>query len=222
MTGSGAEAGPSSSLAWAAGRGVHMALSIDRRAVVVGLGAACTLPAYASATTSAATRLIAAARRQVGVTLTYDSAYSKLAFPGGDVPRGRGVCTDVLVRAYRDALGQDLQLLVNRDMRAAFSAYPKKWGLRAPDPNIDHRRVPNLQTWFKRHGAQLPLPASRDGWRPGDIFVCLIQGSIPHIGIVSDRRGPNGWLVIHNIGAGAREEDMLFAWPPGARYRWGV
>lgn len=199
-----------------------MAMLIGRRALLVGLGAAWALPACAGAGPSAATRLIAAARRQVGVTLTYDSAYSKLAFPGGDVPRERGVCTDVLVRAYRDALGKDLQLLVNQDMHAAFSVYPHKWGLRGPDRNIDHRRVPNLQTWFSRHHAQLPLPATPSGWQPGDIFVCLIQGFIPHIGIVSDRRGPNGWLVIHNIGAGAREEDMLFAWPPGARYRWSV
>ncbi|MDB5674056.1 MAG: hypothetical protein JWM65_1038 [Sphingomonas bacterium] len=196
---------------------------MDRRAVLAGLGAACALPGCAKAAPpSAVTRLIAAARRQVGVTLTYDSAYSKLAFPGGDVPRERGVCTDVLVRAYRDALEQDLQVLVNRDMRAAFSVYPKRWGLRAPDSNIDHRRVPNLQTWFKRHGAQLPVPADRAGWQPGDIFACLIQGWIPHIGIVSDRRGPNGWLVIHNIGAGAREEDMLFAYKLAGRYRWGV
>lgn len=200
-----------------------MTTPMDRRTVLAGLGAVGVLPACASAAIpSAATRLIAAARRQVGVTQTYDSAYSIIAFPGGDVPRGRGVCTDVLVRAYRDALGKDLQLLVNRDMRAAFAAYPHRWGLRAPDRNIDHRRVPNLQTWFKRHHAQLPLPTTPAGWQPGDIFVCLIQGFIPHIGFVSDRRGPNGWLVIHNIGAGAREEDMLFAWPPGARYRWGI
>lgn len=198
-----------------------MTAPIGRRALLVGLGAACALPACASAAPSV-TRLVAAARRQIGVTLTYDPGYSKLAFPGGDVPRERGVCTDVLVRAYRDALGKDLQLLVNQDMRAAFSAYPQKWGLHGPDRNIDHRRVANLQTWFKRHGAQLPVPADHAGWHPGDIFVCLIQGWIPHIGIVSDRRGPNGWLVIHNIGAGAREEDRLFAWPPGARYRWGV
>ncbi|MFA5965771.1 MAG: DUF1287 domain-containing protein [Sphingomonas sp.] len=195
---------------------------IDRRALLAGFGAACVLPRPAWAQPSAATRLIAAARRQVGVTTRYDSGYSKLAFPGGDVPRDRGVCTDVLIRAYRDALGQDLQMLVNKDMRAAFAAYPKRWGLHAPDRNIDHRRVPNLQTWFKRHGAQLPLPDNRAGWRPGDIFVCLIQGWIPHIGLVSDRRGPNGWLVIHNIGAGAREEDMLFAYTLAARYRWAI
>jgi len=200
-----------------------MTMLLDRRALLAGLGATCTLPGCAKAAApSAATRLITAARRQVGVTLTYDSGYSKLAFPGGDVARSRGVCTDVLVRAYRDALGLDLQSLVNKDMRAAFAAYPHRWGLRAPDSNIDHRRVPNLQTWFRRHGAQLPVPVDRAGWRPGDIFVCLIQGWIPHIGLVSDRRGSNGWLVIHNIGAGAREEDMLFAYKLAARYRWAI
>ena len=198
-------------------------MTIDRRTLLAGLGATCALPGCASAAQpGAVTRLLAAARRQVGITLTYDSAYSRLTFPDGDVPRARGVCTDVLVRAYRDALSKDLQVLVNQDMRAAFAAYPHRWGLRAPDRNIDHRRVPNLQTWFKRHQAQLPLPATRAGWQPGDIFVCLIQGFIPHIGYVSDRRGPHGWLVIHDVGAGAREEDMLFAWPPGARYRWGI
>jgi uncharacterized protein YijF (DUF1287 family) len=195
---------------------------IDRRALLAGFGVACVLPQSATAQPNAATRLIAAARRQVGITTSYDPGYSQLAFPGGDVPRSRGVCTDVLIRAYRDALGQDLQVLVNTDMRAAFSAYPKRWGLRAPDRNIDHRRVPNLQTWFRRHGAQLPVSDDRAGWHPGDIFVCLIQGWIPHIGIVSDRRGPNGWLVIHNIGAGTREEDMLFANKLAARYRWGL
>jgi uncharacterized protein YijF (DUF1287 family) len=143
---------------------------MDRRALLAGLSATCVLPGCAKAAPpSVATRLVSAARQQVGVTLTYDSGYSKLAFPGGDVPRARGVCTDVLIRAYRDALGQDLQVLVNRDMRAAFSAYPKRWGLHAPDSNIDHRRVSNLQTWFKRHGAQLPVPGDRAGWRPGHL-----------------------------------------------------
>ncbi len=205
-----------------AGGEAGRAAVINRRALLTGFGACCLLPGCAVAQANAATRLIAAARRQVGVTLTYDSGYNKLAFPGGDVPRGRGVCTDVLVRAYRDALGLDLQVLVNQDMQKAFSAYPQRWGLHGPDRNIDHRRVPNLQTWFKRHGAQPPLPGDRAGWRPGDIFTCLIQGWIPHIGIVSDRRGPNGWRVIHNIGSGTQEEDMLFAYPLSARYRWSV
>ena len=104
-----------------------------------------------------ATRLIEAARKQIGVTLHYDPAYSGLAFPNGDVPRSRGVCTDVVIRAYRDAFGIDLQSLVNADMKANFAAYPKIWGLRRTDRNIDHRRVPNLQVFLKRQGAVLPL-----------------------------------------------------------------
>ncbi len=165
-------------------------------------------------------RLLAAARRQIGVTLRYDPGYTRIPFPGGDVPREKGVCTDVLIRAYRDAFETDLQALVNADMRAAFTAYPRNWGLRRPDSSIDHRRVPNLATFLRRKNAALPLPPDPAGWRPGDIFTSLIDGRLPHIGLVSDRRGPNGWLVIHNIGAGAREEDGLFSHRLTGRYRW--
>ncbi|HEX8624791.1 MAG TPA: DUF1287 domain-containing protein [Allosphingosinicella sp.] len=154
--------------------------------------------------------------------MRYDAAYSPLAFPGGDVPRERGVCTDVVIRAYRDALGLDLQALVNVDMHSAFAAYPRTWGLRAPDRNIDHRRVPNLRAWLKRRGAELPVPAGPSGWRPGDIFTSLVDGRSPHIGLVSDRRGPGGWLILHNIGAGTREEEGLAAWPITGRYRWAL
>lgn len=197
---------------------------LDRRSLLLGAAAlAATKAAPASARqASPATRLIAAARKQIGVTLRYDPAYTRLAFPNGDVPREKGVCTDVLIRAYRDALGQDLQALVNADMRAHFAAYPKNWGLRGTDGNIDHRRVPNLRTWFSRKGATLPIPRSAASWQPGDIFTSLINRSLPHIGLVSDRRGPNGWLVIHNIGAGAREEDALLDWPITGRYRWMI
>jgi uncharacterized protein YijF (DUF1287 family) len=167
-------------------------------------------------------RLIAAARAQIGVTTRYDPAYTALAFPGGDVPRGRGTCTDVLIRAYRDAFGLDLQALVNADMRAHFEAYPRTWGLKAPDRNIDHRRVPNLRTWLARRRAALPIPAGSGGWRPGDIFTSIVAGSGTHIGLVSDRRGPSGWLIIHNLGAGTREEDGLLAWPVTGRYRWAL
>lgn len=163
--------------------------------------------------------LIAAARRQVGVTLAYDPGYTSLRFPGGDVPRDKGVCTDVVVRAYRDALGLDLQALVNADMRHTFGAYPRRWGLARPDASIDHRRVPNLQVFLARQHARLPLPTDARGWLPGGIFTCLIGDRLPHIGIVSDR-GP-GW-VIHNIGAGAREEPMLYAHQLTGRYRWRV
>ena len=163
--------------------------------------------------------LIAAARRQVGVTLAYDPGYTTLAFPGRDVPRGRVVCTDVLVRAYRDAYGLDLQALVNADMRANFSAYPHRWGLRGPDRSIDHRRVPNLATFFARRHARLPIPAGVDGWRPGDIFTSMIGDRLPHIGIVSTGRPGT---VIHNIGGGAREEVALFDHPLTGRYRWAL
>lgn len=194
---------------------------IDRRAFIAVMSAVIAAPALAAPARSA-TRLIAAARAQVGVTRSYDPAYSQLAFPGGDVTRAKGVCTDVIVRAYRDAFGLDLQALVNADMRRAFPAYPRRWGLRGTDSNIDHRRVPNLQTFFTRQGARLPWPARPDGWQPGDIFTSLVGGTLPHIGFVSDRRGASGWLVVHNIGAGTREEDALTAWPLTGRFRWAL
>ena len=156
------------------------------------------------------------------MTVHYDSAYTKLPFPGGDVPRAKGVCTDVIIRAYRDAFGIDLQALVNADMRRTFGAYPRKWGLPHPDPSIDHRRVPNLRTWLTRHGASLPIPRDGSAWRPGDIFTSLVAGTGTHIGLVSDRNGRNGPLIIHNIGLGAREEDALLAWPITGRYRWSI
>lgn len=192
---------------------------ISRRSFIVGLAA---MPLAAEAqTVSRALRLVAAARRQVGVTLTYDPAYSRLAFPGGDVPRAKGVCTDVVIRAYRDSLGLDLQALVNADMKAAWAAYPKRWGLAKPDSNIDHRRVPNLQTFLLRKGAKLPLSSDPTDWVPGDVFTSMIGGRLPHTGIVSDRRGAGGRpLVIHNIGRGAQEEDGLFVYPLTGHYRW--
>ena len=190
--------------------------------VLRGCGRSSADPAPPPAAAGKAGKLIAAARAQVGVTLRYDAAYAALPFPGGDVPRERGVCTDVVIRAYRDSLGLDLQALVNADMRRAFGAYPRTWGLKAADPNIDHRRVPNLRTWLERKGAALPIPADESGWRPGDIFTSRVDGRSPHIGLVSDRRGPGGWLIIHNIGAGTREEEGLLASPITGRYRWAL
>jgi uncharacterized protein YijF (DUF1287 family) len=168
-------------------------------------------------------RLVAAARKQVGVTLAYDPAYTVLAFPNGDVPRAKGVCTDVVIRAYRDALGIDLQALVNADMKADFGAYPKNWGLRRPDRNIDHRRVPNLATYWTRQRARLPLSNDPADWRPGDIFTAITGGRFPHTGIVSDRTSAAGRpLIIHNIGRGTREEDALFDHVLTGRFRWKV
>ena len=165
--------------------------------------------------------LIAAARRQVGVTLTYDPGYTPLPFPDGDVPRVKGVCTDVIIRAYRDAFGLDLQALVNADMRANFAAYPHRWGLRSPDRSIDHRRVLNLATFFARQHARLPVPANAQCWQAGDIFTSLIAGRLPHTGIVSGWRAGTPY-VIHNIGGGAREEPALLRFPLTGRYRWAL
>jgi uncharacterized protein YijF (DUF1287 family) len=176
-------------------------------------------PAFAGSEPS---RLTAAARDQIGVTLTYDPSYVPLAFPGGDLPRDRGVCTDVVIRALRDGWGIDLQLAVNRDMTADFLAYPAFWGLSHPDRNIDHRRVPNLQTLLARIGADLPLTDDPAPYLPGDIVTWTLPGNLAHIGIVSDKLTKDGTpLVLHNIGAGAKEEDILFAYPMTGHYRIG-
>ena len=169
-----------------------------------------------------ATGLVAAARSQVGVTLSYDPRYERLAYPGGDVPLERGVCTDVVVRAYRK-LGADLQVLVHQDMKQAWDVYQKKgrWQMKAPDRNIDHRRVPNLATFFGRHGSSLPVSKDGGNYKPGDIVTWMLPGNLTHIGIVSDRQAAGGVpLVIHNIGSGAQEENILFAYPVTGHYRW--
>jgi uncharacterized protein YijF (DUF1287 family) len=202
--------------------------ALSRRAVLAGgaalaLGACGKAAAEARPASARARVLIVAARRQLGVTLAYDPAYTRLAYPDGDVDRAKGVCTDVVIRAYRDAFGIDLQLVVHEDMKRAFAAYPKRWGLRRPDSNIDHRRVPNLETFWVRQSARLPVPSRPGEWQPGDLFTALIDGRLPHTGIVSDRIAANGNpLVIHNIGGGAREEDMLFAHRLTGRFRWRV
>ena len=171
-----------------------------------------------------AAKLIAAARAQVGVTVRYDPAYTVLVFPGGDVPEDRGVCTDVIVRAYRKAFAFDLQKAVHDDMGKAFASYPKKWGLKSTDRNIDHRRVPNLQTFFTRRNVSLPVMQDASVYRPGDLVTQMLPGNLPHIAIVSDRKNRDGTrpLVIHNIGSGAREEDTLFAFPITGHYRFLV
>lgn len=168
-------------------------------------------------------KIVAAARQQIGVTVAYDGAYVSLGYPNGDVPRDRGVCTDVVIRALRDGLSADLQKLVHEDMRRHFSAYPHQWGLSRPDANIDHRRVPNLQAYFKRRGFQLPLPKGEDfsTFLPGDLVTCTVAISLPHIMIVSDRKTADGRpLAIHNIGGGTMEADVLGSYPLTGHYRW--
>ena len=190
--------------------------------------AACLLltlpaPAAADAADTAAGRLNAAALARTEVRVTYDPAYVRLAYPGGDVAPDRGVCADVIVRVFRAALGVDLQKLVHEDMTAAFGAYPPLWGLARPDRNIDHRRVPNLETFFRRQGAALAVTDDPADYRPGDVVAWNLRkasGFLPHIGIVTDRVGASGRpLVVHNIGAGPKLEDVLFAWPITGHYR---
>ena len=159
-------------------------------------------------------------RAQVGVTLIYDPSYRQIAYPMGDVPMERGVCSDVVIRAFR-AVGIDLQEELHRDMKRHFADYPKSWGLTAPDPNIDHRRVPNLATWFARRGYALAITPKASAYQPGDIVTWTLDSGRPHIGIVSDRRSQDGArpLVIHNIGWGAREEDALLAYRISGHFR---
>jgi uncharacterized protein YijF (DUF1287 family) len=196
-------------------------MEMDRRALFVGAAALFIARPLAAQSAPGAAKLLAAARKQIGVTLAYDPAYTRLTFPGGDVPRNKGVCTDVVIRAYRDAFDVDLQVLVNADMRRSFSAYPKRWGLRTTDRNIDHRRVPNLEAFFTRAGSRRQIPLAVEKWQAGDLFTCLVNRSLPHIGIVSDKRTALGRpLVIHNIGGGTREEDILADYPMTGRFRW--
>jgi uncharacterized protein len=164
-----------------------------------------------------AKKFVQASRTQVGVTTSYDPAYKQIAYPNGDVPSSTGVCTDVLIRALR-AQGIDLQKLVHEDMRANFSKYPKNWGLVAPDTNIDHRRVPNLQRFFARKGFELK---ESDALRPGDIVTWRLPHGAPHIGVVSDRKGmfSSDYLIIHNIGWGTKEESSMFVGTETGRYR---
>lgn len=164
-------------------------------------------------------RIVGAARQQIGVTKEYDPGYQKLKYPGGDVPLSTGVCSDVVVRALRQ-VGLDLQKAVHEDMRANFSSYPQRWGLKAPDKNIDHRRVPNLMRYFERHHIamkeKLRMPES---YRPGDLVAWDLGGGILHIGVVSDKQpGRTPW-IIHNIGRGTVEEDLLLKYSVIGHYR---
>lgn len=167
-----------------------------------------------------ADRLVAAAVAQTGSKVIYDGSYRRMAYPGGDVPESIGVCTDVVIRAYR-RVGVDLQVKVHEDMTRAFRAYPQLWRLSRPDPNIDHRRVPNLQAFFRRVGAEQPISRDPGAYRAGDLVTWMLPRNLPHIGIVTGRRSSSGTpLVVHNIGRGPEVEDMLFTYPITGRYRY--
>ena len=167
--------------------------------------------------------LIAAAKERTRYDVVYDGSYVAIPYPMGDVPTDKGVCTDVIIRSYRK-IGIDLQVEVHRDMKAHFRKYPKIWGLSRPDPNIDHRRVPNLQVFFRRKGEQLPVSDRAEDYRPGDLVTWMLPGNLPHIGIVVDRKSRDGkrFLIVHNIGRGPKMEDTLFDFPITGRYRYPV
>ena len=169
-----------------------------------------------------ARRLIAAAESQIGQTVRYDPAYERLPYPNGDVPLERGVCTDVIVRAYRKGLGIDFQKLVHEDMRKNFASYPALWGLKKPDRNIDHRRVPNLAAFLKRNKASLPVSDDPHDYQPGDVVTQRLSNDLAHIVLVGHRASSDGTrpLVVHNIGAGARLEDVLFSFTITGHYRF--
>ena len=184
--------------------------------IVFGLACWITTPL-----THADEALVEAAQDRLKVSVRYDGAYVRLDYPGGDVPPDTGVCTDVIIRSYRAAFGFDFQKAVHEDMRANFSAYPKIWGLERADKNIDHRRVPNLETYLKREGTELPVSQSAADYKAGDIVTWRLGGRLPHIGIVSDKKSREGTpLIIHNVGAGPQEEDVLFIYELHRHYRF--
>lgn len=167
----------------------------------------------------AGSQIATGAHAQIGVTTSYDPTYVKLTYPGGDVPLNTGVCTDVVVRALRSA-GIDLQKEVHEDMRKNFSTYPQTWGLKSPDKNIDHRRVPNLMRYFERkHIALGEKWTTPETYSPGDIVAWRLDGGLLHIGVVSDKKSGRTPLIIHNIGAGAKEENVLLAYTVIGHYR---
>lgn len=166
-------------------------------------------------------QVIEAGLEQPKYTFYYDPAYVRIDYPGGDVPLERGVCTDVIVRAFRKG-GVDLQKEVHEDMARAFGDYPTRWGMRRPDSNIDHRRVPNLRTYFERKGKSLPVSRDAADYLPGDLVTWDLGGGVDHIGMVTNvwSDAASRYLIVHNIGRGARLENVLFAWRVTGHYRY--
>lgn len=167
-------------------------------------------------------KLLESAIEQTTLTKNYDPAYVVIPYPNGDIPIEKGVCTDVVIRAFRNA-GVDLQKEVHEDMTANFSVYPKKWNLPKPDTNIDHRRVPNLQTFFTRKGKSLPITDKAEDYKPGDVVAWDLDGKgMTHIGLISNiySEETKRHLIIHNIGGGAHSEDRIFDWKIIGHYRY--
>lgn len=166
-------------------------------------------------------KLSAAAITLTDQEVIYDPSYFSIAYPGGDVPADKGVCTDVIIRAYRK-VGIDLQKEVHEDMKANFKVYPNKWGLTKTDTNIDHRRVPNLMTYFTRKGASKPISQNANDYKPGDVVCWNLGGAITHIGIVVNKKSEDNarYLIVHNIGGGQVLADCLFTYKIIGHYRF--
>ena len=168
-------------------------------------------------------RLVAAAIERTHHVVRYDPAYVRIPYPGGDVPSDTGVCTDEIIRSYR-SVGVDLQKEVHEDMVQNFDQYPRRWRWLSsgPDPNIDHRRVPNLMVFFSRKGESLALSSRAEDYAPGDIVTWDLGGNVPHVGLVVDQKSKQSGrtMIVHNIGQGPRMEDVLFSWKITGHYRY--
>jgi uncharacterized protein YijF (DUF1287 family) len=160
-------------------------------------------------------KLAVAAISIIDPTIDYDPSYFSIKYPNGDIPKSKGVCTDVIIRAYRK-LGTDLQKEVHEDMKTNFSQYPnlKKWGMTKTDTNIDHRRVPNLEVFFERKGTKLPVSENAEDYKTGEMVTWMINGKLPHIGIITNKKSYDGErnLIVHNVGHGQVIEDCLFSY----------
>jgi uncharacterized protein len=198
-------------------------------APVLGLLAAAPLDVAQSNSISESRRreflqhLIAAAIERTHHDVRYDPGYVRISYPGGDVPADTGVCTDEIIRSYR-SVGVDLQKEVHEDMVRNFDLYPRRWRwlMSRPDPNIDHRRVPNLMVFFARKGESLPLSGRADDYAPGDLVTWDLGGGVPHIGVVVDQKSAKSgrYMMVHNIGQGPRMEDIVFNWKVTGHYRY--
>ncbi len=188
----------------------------------IGVKERVEIPPLAEIMPETVRKVLESANEQTKQTPNYTQEYFVIPYPNGDVPIETGACTDVIIRGFRNA-GIDLQKQVHEDMATNFSAYPKKWGLTKPDTNIDHRRVPNLQNFFKRKGRSLSVSSKADDYKPGDVVTWNLDGKgMTHIGIVSNIRNEKTrrYLIIHNIGQGTKAEDRLFDWKITGHFRY--
>ena len=181
----------------------------------------CPFNTVAQEAESFATKLSLAAIQITYDNVIYDPSFFSISYPNGDVPKDRGVCTDVIIRAYRK-LGIDLQKEVHEDMKRNFAIYPKIWGLKKTDTNIDHRRVPNLMTFFSRKGIVKPITQNPEDYKTGDIVTWILPDNLTHIGIVIHKKSKDGKrnLIVHNIGSGQVIKDCLFPWKITGHYSY--